>query len=56
MNNVDVVKQHYAASDRGDLEGMLGPLAADVVWTEAARTRVRETWFEGRRVWSSGGS
>lgn len=35
MSNADIVKAHYAASDRGDLAGMLAPLAPDVRWTEA---------------------
>lgn len=34
--NMDIIKAHYEASDRGDLEGMLAPLAADVRWTEMA--------------------
>lgn len=36
MSNADIVRAHYAASDRGDLDGMLAPLADDVHWTEAA--------------------
>lgn len=36
MTHADIVRDHYAASDRGDIEGMLAPLAADVSWTEAA--------------------
>lgn len=36
MNNADIIAEHYAASDRGDLDGMLAPLADDVSWTEAA--------------------
>ena len=36
MTNADIIRAHYAASDRGDIEGMLAPLAADVRWTEAA--------------------
>ncbi len=32
----EIVKAHYAASDRGDLGGMLAPLADDCAWTEAA--------------------
>ena len=36
MTNADIIRAHYAASDRGDLDGMLAPLAADVRWTEAA--------------------
>lgn len=35
-SNRDIIAAHYAASDRGDLEGMLAPLAADVQWTEMA--------------------
>lgn len=33
---VDIIREHYAASDRGDLEAMLAPLAPDVNWIEAA--------------------
>ncbi|CCH30714.1 nuclear transport factor 2 family protein [Actinosynnema sp. NPDC047251] len=36
MTALDVVRAHYAASDRGDLDGMLAPLAPDASWTEAA--------------------
>ncbi|WP_217183149.1 nuclear transport factor 2 family protein [Streptomyces sp. AC495_CC817] len=36
MGNADIIRDHYAASDRGDLDGMLAPLADDVQWTEAA--------------------
>ncbi|WES62691.1 nuclear transport factor 2 family protein [Microbacter sp. GSS18] len=36
MGNADIIRAHYAASDRGDIEGMLAPLASDVRWTEAA--------------------
>jgi ketosteroid isomerase-like protein len=35
-SNVDVIRAHYAASDRGDLPGMLAPLSAKTTWTEAA--------------------
>ncbi|GAA1972548.1 nuclear transport factor 2 family protein [Microbacterium pumilum] len=35
MSNADIIRAHYAASDRGDLAGMLAPLADDVRWTEA---------------------
>lgn len=35
MNNADIIRAHYAASDRGDIEGMLAPLAPDVTWIEA---------------------
>lgn len=36
MANTDIIRAHYDASDRGDLDGMLAPFAADVSWTEAA--------------------
>lgn len=36
MGNADIIREHYAASDRGDLDGMLAPFARDVQWTEAA--------------------
>lgn len=36
MGNAEIINDHYAASDRGDLAGMLAPLADDVRWTEAA--------------------
>jgi ketosteroid isomerase-like protein len=36
MSTVDVIAAHYAASDRGDLAGMLAPLSPETTWTEAA--------------------
>ncbi|RZU66230.1 hypothetical protein EV379_2582 [Microterricola gilva] len=36
MNNADIIRKHYAASDRGDLAGMLAPFHPEVRWTEAA--------------------
>lgn len=35
-SDVEVIKAHYRASDRGDLPGMLAPLADEVAWTEMA--------------------
>jgi len=35
-SDTEIIAAHYAASDRGDIEGMLAPLADDVAWTEAA--------------------
>ncbi|GAA4242621.1 nuclear transport factor 2 family protein [Actinomadura meridiana] len=32
----DIIKAHYAASDRGDLAGMLEAFADDIAWTEMA--------------------
>ncbi|MEJ2859301.1 MULTISPECIES: nuclear transport factor 2 family protein [unclassified Saccharothrix] len=45
MTALDVVRAHYAASERGDLEGMLAPLAAEVKWTEAAGSTYGGTYF-----------
>ncbi|CAM3908274.1 nuclear transport factor 2 family protein [Kibdelosporangium persicum] len=36
MSNMDVIRAHYEASDRGDLPGMLAPLGPGTKWTEAA--------------------
>lgn len=36
MSPLEIIREHYAASDRGDLAGMLAPLAADAEWTEMA--------------------
>jgi ketosteroid isomerase-like protein len=35
-SNLEIIRQHYAASDRGDLAGMLADLAPDARWTEMA--------------------
>jgi ketosteroid isomerase-like protein len=35
VDNVRIIAAHYAASARGDLPGMLAPLAPDARWTEA---------------------
>ena len=34
--NQALVEAHYAASDAGDLAGMLAPFSPDIQWTEAA--------------------
>lgn len=33
---LQTIKDHYAASARGDLDGMIAPFAPDVEWTEMA--------------------
>jgi ketosteroid isomerase-like protein len=33
-SNLEIVADHYAASDRKDLDGMLADLAPDAAWTE----------------------
>ncbi|MBT2500403.1 nuclear transport factor 2 family protein [Agromyces sp. ISL-38] len=35
-HNAQIIADHYAASGRGDLTGMIAPFAADIRWTEAA--------------------
>ncbi|MDF5758852.1 nuclear transport factor 2 family protein [Spongiactinospora sp. TRM90649] len=35
MQNIDIIAAHYAASARGDLDGMLAPFAPGIRWTEA---------------------
>lgn len=32
----EIIKAHYAASDRGDLDGMVEAFADDIAWTEMA--------------------
>jgi uncharacterized protein len=34
MTNLEIIRAHYDASARGDLAGMLAPLAADCRWQE----------------------
>lgn len=36
MNNYDIIKAHYAASDKKDIAGMLAPLTATTHWVEMA--------------------
>ena len=33
---LQIIQDHYAASARGDLDGMIAPFAPDVSWTEMA--------------------
>lgn len=35
-SDLELIRAHYRASDRGDLPAMLAPLAPDVTWTEMA--------------------
>ena len=35
-SNRDIIAAHYEASDRGDVDEMLAPLAPDARWTEMA--------------------
>jgi ketosteroid isomerase-like protein len=64
LSNVDVIRAHYAAGERGDLLGMLAPLGPKTQWTEApgfpyagtytGPEEVRHRVFEAiRRDWDS---
>jgi len=33
---LDIIRAHYAASDKGDIDGMMAPLAPNAQWTEMA--------------------
>ena len=56
MTPLQIIEEHYAASARGDLDGMVAPFAPDVEWIEMAGfpyagtyrgpTAVREGVFE----------
>jgi ketosteroid isomerase-like protein len=50
MSAADVIRAHYAASARGDLDGMLAPLAADATWTEAAGFPYAGTYTGGSEL------
>lgn len=43
--NKAIIEAHYAASDRGDLAGMVADFAPDVRWTEAAGFPLAGTFF-----------
>ncbi|MBN9178662.1 MAG: nuclear transport factor 2 family protein [Microbacterium sp.] len=36
MSHADIIRRHYDASDRGDVDGMIADLDPAVRWTEAA--------------------
>jgi hypothetical protein len=36
MTPLQIIRDHYAASARGDLDGMLAPFAPDIEWVEMA--------------------
>lgn len=36
MTHADQIREHYAASERGDVDAMVADFAPDIVWTEAA--------------------
>ena len=50
MSNTDIIRAHYAASDRGDLAGMVADFAVDVEWTEAAGFPLAGTYIGPQAV------
>lgn len=50
MTNPDIIRAHYAASDRGDLAGMVADFADDVAWTEAAGFPLAGTYIGPQAV------
>jgi hypothetical protein len=44
-SNLQIVSEHYAASDRGDLAAMLADVAPDARWTEMAGFPCAGTWI-----------
>ncbi|MEU5696466.1 nuclear transport factor 2 family protein [Actinosynnema sp. NPDC020468] len=44
MTAFDVVRAHYEASERGDLDGMLAPIGPETTWTEAAGATMGGTY------------
>jgi ketosteroid isomerase-like protein len=43
-SNLQIVSDHYAASDRGDIAGMMADVAPDAQWTEMAGFPCAGTW------------
>lgn len=50
ISNAEAIRAHYAASDRGDIEGMLAPFAPDIRWTEAAGFPLAGTYIGPQAV------
>ena len=48
--NLQIVADHYAASARGDLAGMLADVAPEVRWTEMAGFPCAGTWVGPQAV------
>jgi ketosteroid isomerase-like protein len=48
--NFDIIKDHYAASDRKDIAGMMANVSATVAWTEMAGFPCAGTWMGPQAV------
>jgi uncharacterized protein len=44
-NNIDIVRDHYAASARGDIRAMMAEVSPRVRWTEMAGFPCAGTWI-----------
>jgi ketosteroid isomerase-like protein len=51
-SNLQIIRDHYAASDRGDITGMLADLAPDAAWTEMAGFPCAGTYIGPRAVFN----
>jgi uncharacterized protein len=49
-NNIDIVRGHYAASARGDIQAMMAEVSAQVRWTEMAGFPCAGTWIGPQAV------
>jgi uncharacterized protein len=49
-SNLDIVRAHYAASDRGDITGMMADVSPQVRWTEMAGFPYAGTWIGPQEV------
>lgn len=50
LTHFDIIKAHYAASDRKDLAGMLAHVSPTVEWTEMAGFPCAGTWVGPQAV------
>jgi uncharacterized protein len=49
-NNLDIVRDHYAASARGDIQAMMAEVSPQVRWTEMAGFPCAGTWVGPQAV------
>ena len=50
QSNLDIIKAHYAASDRLDIKGMMANVSPEVRWTEMAGFPCAGTWVGPQQV------
>ena len=49
-SNLDIIKGHYAGSDRGDIAAMMADVSPQVHWTEMAGFPCAGTWVGPQQV------